>query len=83
MTPRSNLSDFIKERCIKAARAAIGGGGEIEDAIAQRLVDDVLRSPAVRLRIKNAGPQERAKFDKEIPGSCASCKSSDLRRLVC
>ena len=42
MTPRSNLSDFIKERCIEAARAALGDGGEIEDAIAQRLVDDVL-----------------------------------------
>ena len=26
MTPRSNLSDFIKDRCIEAARAAIGRG---------------------------------------------------------
>ena len=68
MTPRSNLSDFIKARCIAAARAALGGGGDVEEAIAQRLVDDVLRSPAVRLRVKNAGPQERAKVAKEIPG---------------
>ena len=67
MTPRSNLSDFIKARCIAAARAALGGGGDVEEAIAQRLVDDVLRSPAVRLRVKNAGPQERAKVAKEIP----------------
>ena len=37
MTPRSNLSDFIKERCIKAARAALGGGGDVEEAIAERL----------------------------------------------
>ena len=29
MTPRSNLSDFIKERCIEAARAAIGDGGQM------------------------------------------------------
>ena len=67
MTPRSNLSDFIKERCIEAARAAIGDGGDVEDAIAQRLVDDVLNSPKVRKRIKDAGPQEKAKFDKEFP----------------
>ena len=67
MTPRTNLSDFIKARCIEAARAAIGDGGEIEDAIAQRLVDDVLHSPKVRKRIKDAGPQEKAKFDKEFP----------------
>ena len=67
MTPRTNLSDFIKERCIEAARAALGDGGEIEDAIAQRLVDDVLNSPKVRKRIKDAGPQEKAKFDKKFP----------------
>ena len=67
MTPRSNLSDFIKERCIKAARAALGGGGDVEEAIAQGLVADVLTSPAVHLRIKNAGPQEKAKFAKEFP----------------
>ena len=67
MTPRTNLSDFIKERCIEAARAALGDGGEIEDAIAQRLVDDVLHSRKVQKRIKDAGPQEKAKFDKEFP----------------
>ena len=39
----------------------------IEDAIAQRLVDDVLHSRKVRKRIKDAGPQEKAKFDKEFP----------------
>ena len=67
MTPRTNLSDFIKERCIEAARAALGDGGDIEDAIAQRLVDDVLNSPKVQKRIKDAGPQEKAKFDKKFP----------------
>ena len=67
MTPRTNLSDFIKERCIEAARAALGGGGDVEEAIAQRLVDDVLNSPKVQKRIKDAGPQEKAKFDKKFP----------------
>ena len=69
MTPRNNLSDFIKERCIEAARAALGGGGDVEEAIAQAqgLVDDVLDSPEVRRRIKNARPQEKAKFAKDLP----------------
>ena len=67
MTPRSNLSDFIKARCIEALRAALGYGGQIEDAIAQRLVDDVLHSRKVRKRIHDAGPQEKAEFAKEFP----------------
>ena len=67
MTPRSNLSDFIKERCIEAGVAALDGGGELAEALAQRLVDDVLRSPAVLLRVKRASPHERAKIAELIP----------------
>ena len=69
MTPRSNLSDFIKDRCIEAARAAMAeGGGQIEDAIAERLLKDVVRNPKVQLRINEAGRNELEKFEKEIPG---------------
>ena len=69
MARRSNLSDFIKDRCIEAARAAMAeGGGQIEDAIAERLLKDVVRNPKVQLRIKKAGRNEREKFEKEIPG---------------
>ena len=49
----------------RAPRSA--GAGDVEEAIAQGLVDDVLNSPAVRRRVKNAGPQEKAKFAKELP----------------
>ena len=65
MTPRSNLSDFIKERCIKAAR---GGGGDVEEAIAQGLVDDVLKSPAFHLRVKNAGAAGKGEVRQGVPG---------------
>ena len=69
MARRSNLSDFIKDRCIEAARAAMAeGGGQIEDAIAERLLKDVVRNPKVQLRIQKAGRNEREKFEKDIPG---------------
>ena len=58
MTYRSNLSEFVKNRCIKALRAAIDDDGQIEDSIAERLVDDVLRSHAVRERVKLASANE-------------------------
>ena len=69
MTPRSNLSDFIKDHVIEAMRAAMAeGGGQIEDAIAERLLKDVVRNPKVQLRINEAGRNELEKFEKEIPG---------------
>ena len=67
MTYRSNLADFLKARCTEALRAAMDGDGEIEDAIAERLVDDVVRSPEVQRRIRSASPHERNKVAEEIP----------------
>ena len=64
----SNLTEFLKDRCIEAARAAMAaGGGKIDDEIAERLVNDVLRDPKVMMRVKQASPQERAKVADEIP----------------
>ena len=69
MARRSNLSDFIKDHVIEAMRAAMAeGGGQIEDAIAERLLKDVVRNPKVQLRINEAGRNELEKFEKEIPG---------------
>ena len=55
----------LKQRSC-AVRAAMAEGGEIEDAIAERLVNDVVRSKEVQRRIKSASPGERAKVAEEI-----------------
>ena len=67
MTYGSNhLSEFVKNRCIKALRAAIDDDGPIEDSIAVRIIDDVLRSHAVRERVKLASAKERYDLDGDI-----------------
>ena len=67
MTFHSSLADFLKDRSIEALRAALADGGDIEDATAVRLVEDVLRSPEVLLRLKRASPHERVKAAEEFP----------------
>ena len=66
MTYRSNLSEFVKNRCIKALRAAIDDDGPVEDSIAERLVDDVLRSHAVRERVKLASANESNELARDL-----------------
>ena len=56
----------------------------IEDAIAERLLKDVVRN---LLRCAVTHPESRAGTNgrsskRRSRGSCASCKSSALRRLV-
>ena len=67
MTYRSNhLSEFVKNRCIKALRAAIDDDGPIEVSIAGRMVDGVVRSQAVRERVKLASASELTDLDMDI-----------------
>ena len=67
MTYRVNLADFIMAKCIEAGVAALEEGGDLDEALAQHLVYDVLRSPEVLLRVKRASPHERAKIGELIP----------------
>ena len=67
MTYRSNhLSEFVKNRCIKALRAAIDDDGPIEVSIAGRIIDDVLRSHAFRERVKLASASESNELAMDI-----------------
>ena len=68
MTPRTNLSDFIKERCIEAARAALGGGGDVEEAIAQRLVDDVAELSKSAKAHQGRRAAGKGEVRQEVPG---------------